>query len=79
MHVYLGESRESPTNLGRERKAFSLLFAQAWGIEANGTREHGGDGPEASSSIHLQCPPCVLSEREAFMPGSGGNVMARQP
>lgn len=40
-----GKGKESRTNLGRGRRAFSLLFAQEWGAEADGVRPHGGHRP----------------------------------
>lgn len=45
-----GKGKESQTNLGRGRRAFSLLFAQEWGAEADGVRPHGGHGPGAGSA-----------------------------
>lgn len=45
-----GKGKESRTNLGRGRRAFSLLFAQEWGAEADGVRPHGGHRPGAGSA-----------------------------
>lgn len=48
--TYRGKGKESPMHLGRGRRAFSLLFAREWGIEADGVGPHGGHRPGASSA-----------------------------
>lgn len=54
--IYLGEGSESPVHLGRKRRAFSLLFAQGWGIETDGL-----EGMEDTGLEPAQQPSVVLS------------------